>query len=264
MEGAGRVYLVGAGPGDPDLLTVKAARLLRDADVVVYDRLVSAEILALIPDGVSRLFVGKQPGHHHVPQQETNQMLVRLARANRCVVRLKGGDPLVFGRGGEEALYLARQAIPFEIVPGITAAMACTAYAGIPVTHRGLAHGVQLVTGHCQADAPLDLDWRSLADPLLTLVVYMGLAQVDRIGAALLGAGRDGATPVAIIESGTTPHQRRVLTTLDRLPETARTAAVASPVLIVIGEDVTLAEELTWFAPEAEPPAADVGQSSAG
>jgi len=260
VEATGRVYLVGAGPGDPDLLTVKAIRLLTQADVVVYDRLVSDEILALIPEGVSRFFAGKRPGHHHMPQEEINEMLVRLARANRGVVRLKGGDPLVFGRGGEEARYLARHGITFEIVPGITAAIACTAYAGIPVTHRDFAQGVQFITGHCQADAPLDLDWRSLANPLLTLVVYMGLAQVDGIGAALLDAGRDGATPAAIIERGTTRSQRRILTTLAELAATVRSAAVASPALIVIGEVVALAEELSWFSPQADaPPAKDVG-----
>jgi len=262
METTGRVYLVGAGPGDPDLLTVKATRLLGAADVVVYDRLVSAEILALIPDGVSRLFVGKQPGHHHVPQEDTNEMLVRLARANRTVVRLKGGDPLVFGRGGEEALYLARHAVPFEIVPGITAAVACTAYAGIPVTHRGLAHGVQFITGHCQADAPLELDWRALSDPLLTLVVYMGLAQIARIREELLKAGRDGGTPAAIIENGTTTRQRRVLTTLDGLSEAARREQVVSPILIVIGEVVSLAEGLSWFSPEPGTPTEEIAKSS--
>ncbi len=262
MGCSGFVHLVGAGPGDPELLTVKAQRLLREADVLVYDRLVAAEILALVPDGVSRIFVGKEPGRHHVPQAEINQMLVRLARGGHRVVRLKGGDPLVFGRGGEEALHLARAGVPFEIVPGITAAVACAAYAGIPVTHRGLARGVQLVTGHCQADAPLELDWRALADPQLTLVIYMGLAQLGQLRDGLLGAGREPATPAALIERGTTPAQRRVLATLGELPERARSERIRSPALAIVGAVVELAERLDWFHPRAETAAVARGESS--
>jgi len=251
MTSSGCVYLVGAGPGDPDLLTVKALRLFGEADALVYDRLVSDEILALVPDGVSRIFVGKEPGCHHVPQHEINDMLVRLAHAGHRVVRLKGGDPLVFGRGGEEALHLARHGVRFEVVPGVTAAVACAAYAGIPVTHRGLARGVQLITGHCRADAPLDLDWRTLADPQVTLVVYMGLSQLAAIRDGLLGAGRSADTPVALIERGTTPRQRQVITTIGTLVGDMQRARLASPVLVIVGEVVRLAAELDWYQPTA-------------
>lgn len=259
MNTPGIVHLVGAGPGDPGLITVRGRDCLRAADVVLYDRLIPIELLAETRPGAERIHVGKAPDRPSVDQAEINRRLIEHARRGSRVVRLKGGDPLVFGRGGEEARYLARHGITFEIVPGITAAIACTAYAGIPVTHRDFAQGVQFITGHCQADAPLDLDWRSLANPLLTLVVYMGLAQVHEIGAALLGAGRDGSTPVAIIERGTTRSQRRILTTLAELAGTVKNAAVASPALIVIGEVVALAEELTWFSPQADAPAKDVG-----
>jgi len=243
------IALVGAGPGDPDLLTVKALRLIQSADVVVYDRLVSAPIIDLIPAGVTRLFVGKQAGSHALPQDEINQLLLNLARGGHRVVRLKGGDPFVFGRGGEEALALAAQGIAFEIVPGITAAAACSAYAGIPLTHRGLAHGVQLVTGHCRRDEPLDLDWRALAAPDLTLCLYMAVAHLDQIARELIAAGRDSATPVAVIERGTTARQRRLLTRLDTLSARVRDAGIGAPAMVVIGAVVSLAEHLDWFDP---------------
>jgi uroporphyrin-III C-methyltransferase/precorrin-2 dehydrogenase/sirohydrochlorin ferrochelatase/uroporphyrin-III C-methyltransferase len=247
MRSAGRVYLVGSGPGDPDLLTVKAARLLTSADVIVYDRLVSEEILALVPDGVTRLFVGKTTGNHHLPQDEINHMLVRLAESGHQVVRLKGGDPFVFGRGGEEALHLARHGIAFEVVPGVTAAVACAAYAGIPITHRGLATGVRLVTGHCRGDRPLDLDWEGLADPDTTLVVYMGLENLPELAERLVGAGLARETPAALVESGTTGRQRSRLTTLGALPQAAREHRMRAPTLIVIGRVAALSEQLGWF-----------------
>lgn len=247
METVGRVYLVGAGPGDPDLLTVKALRLLGEANVVVYDRLVSEQILALVPDGVSRIFVGKAAGNHVLPQEEINRIIVKLARAGHNVVRLKGGDPFIFGRGGEEALELAKHEIPFEVVPGITAATACAAYAGIPVTHRGLASGVQLVAGHCRGKTPLELNWRTLADRELTLVFYMGLANLPEIRAGLMAAGRAGATPVAVVAEGTKPGQRRLMTTLDRAPEDVAAAGIAPPAVIIIGDVVTLSARLDWF-----------------
>ncbi len=250
MKRTGVVYLVGAGPGDPDLLTVKAQRLLRAADVVVYDRLVSAEILALIPTGVARIAVGKEPGCHTANQTEINRLLAALAHRGRCVVRLKGGDPLVFGRGGEEALYLSRAGVSFEIVPGVTAATACAAYAGIPLTHRGLATGVQLVTGHRRDDASLDLDWQRLANPDSTIAVYMGLANLERICRELAAAGLPADTPAAAIENGTTAHQRRCLATLSELPAAAAAMALASPVLLIIGKVVGLAQELDWFERE--------------
>lgn len=241
------VYLVGAGPGDPDLLTLKAHRLLQEADVVVYDRLVSQPILDLIPAGTSRIFVGKAAGNHHMSQSDINELLVNLARRARKVVRLKGGDPLIFGRGSEEALTLGRAGVRFEIVPGITAASACTTYAGIPLTHRGVATSVRFVAGHCRADQPLDLDWRSLADPDTTLVVYMGLANIDAIQRQLLAAGLPADTPAALIENGSTPQQRRVLTRLEELSASAQAEQVVSPALIVIGKVVALAGEMDWF-----------------
>ena len=241
------VYLVGAGPGDPELLTLKAHRLLQKADVVVYDRLVSPAILDLIPTGASRIFVGKAPGNHHLSQDDINTLLVSLARRARSVVRLKGGDPLIFGRGSEEALVLARAGIRFEIVPGVTAASACTTYAGIPLTHRGVANSVRFLAGHCRADQSLDLDWSRLADPDTTLVVYMGLANLPDIQRQLISAGLDPNTPAALIENGSTPQQRRLLTQLRDLESTARTEQVTSPALIVIGRVVELAGEMDWY-----------------
>lgn len=241
------VYLVGAGPGDPDLLTLKAHRLLQEADVVVYDRLVSQEILDLVPTGTSRIFVGKAAGNHHMRQEAINELLANLARRARKVVRLKGGDPLIFGRGSEEALHLARHGVRFEIVPGITAASACTTYAGIPLTHRGLAGSARFVAGHCRADQPLDLDWDRLADPDTTLVIYMGLANLPEIAARLIAAGLAADTPAALIENGSTPRQRRLLTRLDALAATALSERVTSPALVVIGRVVALAGEMDWF-----------------
>ena len=245
------VYLVGAGPGDPDLLTVKARRLLLEADVVVYDRLVSPAILDIIPPGASRIYVGKASGRHSMPQEEINDLLLTLARKGHRVVRLKGGDPFVFGRGSEEARHLARHGIRFEVVPGITSAAACSAYAGIPLSHRGLARGVRFITGHCRADQPLDLDWQGLADARTTLVIYMGLANLAQIRAGLLDAGMDPATPAAFVENGTTPRQRRVLSTLDALQRDCERHGVQPPALIIIGAVVNFAEELDWFIPSA-------------
>lgn len=248
MNHSTKVYLVGTGPGDPELLTVKALRLLQNADVVIYDRLVSEAILEQIPSGVSRIYVGKKSGNHSLPQDEINQLLVNLAEGKRTIVRLKGGDPFVFGRGSEEALMLAKQGIAFEIVPGITAASACTTYAGIPLTHRGLAQGVQIVTGHSQADLPLELDWKALADADKTVVIYMGLANIELICRKLMGAGLDANTPAAAIQNGTTARQQRVLSTLSMLPADTRAAMLEPPVIFVIGKVVSLAKSLDWFA----------------
>jgi len=244
-----KIYLVGAGPGDTELLTVKALRLILKADTVVYDRLVSAEILSLIPDSVSRIYVGKATRRHTLAQEEINALLVDLANKQQTVVRLKGGDPFMFGRGSEEALALARKNIPFEIVPGITAGQACAAYAGIPLTHRGLAQGVQFITGHRKDNEQLTIDKATLKDPGQTLVVYMGLANLDRIVRDLLDAGRLPDTPAAVIEKGTTPRQRSLVTTLAQLPTTVQEAGVASPALVVVGSVVSLAHELDWFMP---------------
>jgi uroporphyrin-III C-methyltransferase/precorrin-2 dehydrogenase/sirohydrochlorin ferrochelatase/uroporphyrin-III C-methyltransferase len=248
----GTIYLVGAGPGDPDLLTVKALRLIQTADTVVYDRLVSDEILQLIPESVPRVYVGKASGRHTLSQTEINALLVELARKRRQVVRLKGGDPYIFGRGGEEALVLARQGIAFEVVPGITAAQACAAYAGIPLTHRGLAHGVQFLTGQRGENATLDLDRASLCDPDQTLVIYMGLARVAEIVQGLVAAGRAQNTPAAIVERGSTARQRSIVTTLADLPTAVRRHSVEAPALLIIGAVVALAGELDWFVPWLE------------
>ena len=232
------VYLVGAGPGDPDLLTLKAARLLQRADAIVYDRLVGEGVLDLVPRGATRIYVGKSPAAHHLSQAEINELLVRLGRPGRVVVRLKGGDPFIFGRGCEEAAHLAQHGVPFEVVPGITAASGCAAAAGIPLTHRGHATGVRFLTGHCQDGAGLHLNWASLADPDTTLVVYMGLAHLPEISARLIEAGLPAHTPAAAIASGTTARQRVLRTTLARLPEQVTAAAFGTPVLIVIGRVV--------------------------
>ena len=250
-----KIYLVGTGPGDPDLLTVKAFRLLQNADVVVYDRLVSEDILQQIPAGVSRIYVGKKTGKHTLPQEEINALLVKLAESSRTIVRLKGGDPFVFGRGSEEAEHLASHGVPFEIVPGITSASACTTYAGIPLTHRGLAQGVQIITGHCRADLPLDLDWQSLADPAKTIVIYMGLANISLICDRLMVAGLSEGTPAAAIAEGTTHKQQRIITTLSQLAQETRKHELKAPVLFVIGRVVRMAEVLDWFKPEATKPA---------
>jgi uroporphyrin-III C-methyltransferase/precorrin-2 dehydrogenase/sirohydrochlorin ferrochelatase/uroporphyrin-III C-methyltransferase len=243
----GIVYLVGAGPGDPDLLTVKAHRLLTTADVVVYDRLVSENIINVIPQGVKCIYVGKKTGRHTVPQDEINELLVTIASSGRNVVRLKGGDPFIFGRGSEEAVYLAQHRITFEIVPGITAASACCAYAGIPLTHRGLAQGVKFISGHGRNDEPLEYDWDNLADPSTTLVIYMGVANLEEICLRLIQAGLDGNTPAAAIENGTTTSQRRCIAMLESLSQQIQTEGFASPVMIVIGQVVSLADTLDWF-----------------
>ena len=240
---------MGAGPGDPDLLTVKALRLIQAADTVVYDRLVSCEILQLIPNSVARVYVGKASGRHTLSQTEINALLVELARKRQRVVRLKGGDPFIFGRGGEEALVLARHGIAFEVVPGITAAQACAACAGIPLTHRGLAHGVRFLTGHRMENAALDMDRASLRDPGQTLVIYMGLGQVVEIVQELVAAGRPQDTPAAIVERGSTARQRSIVTTLAGLPAAVRRNGIEAPALLIIGAVVALAGELDWFTP---------------
>jgi uroporphyrin-III C-methyltransferase/precorrin-2 dehydrogenase/sirohydrochlorin ferrochelatase/uroporphyrin-III C-methyltransferase len=249
----GKVFLVGAGPGNPDLLTVRALRMIQSADVLVYDRLISREILDLAPAGVARISVGKSAGNHSVAQDETNRMLVALAGSNRSVVRLKGGDPFVFGRGSEEALHLARAGIRFEVIPGITAATACSAYAGIPLTHRGISRGFRVVTGHLLENGDLDLDWRSLADPECTLVVYMGLASLPSLAARLVAAGLPGSMPAAAIENGTTVHQRVVHATLDTLPECVNRHGLRTPTLLVIGHSVDISRGIQWFESESIP-----------
>ncbi len=247
MLNKGFVSLVGAGPGDADLLTIKALRLLRAADVVVYDRLVSADILELIPAGVSRISVAKSPGKHNVPQDQINEIIVNLARSGRRIVRLKGGDPYMFGRGGEEVLALKQHNIPFEVVPGITAAAGCSAYSGIPLTHRGISRRVQFITAHFNNDEPVDLNWHSIADPDSTLVIYMGLANLPLVISSLIEAGLPASIPAAAVQNGTTDTQQRVIAPLDQLNSAIHENGMKAPVMIIIGEVVSLAEELDWF-----------------
>ena len=251
MSNSACVYLVGAGSGDPDLLTIKGHRLLQEADVVIYDRLVSDAILQQIPKGVSKIFVGKAPDNHTLSQDEINHLLLNLAGKSRIIVRLKGGDPFVFGRGGEEAMFLVEHNIRFEVVPGVTAAIAASTYAGIPLTHRGLAQNVQIITGHRQNHQPLDLDWKKLVNPLTTLVVYMGLATIDEISQQLMQAGLSGDTPVAAIENGATPEQRRLITSLMDVTRDVSQHEFKPPTLFVIGEVVRLADTLDWYDKES-------------
>lgn len=252
QEKTGRVYLVGAGPGDPGLLTVKAADVLQKADAVVYDRLISEQILDMVPRGCTRIFAGKAAGNHSIPQNEMNDLLVALARTNHTIVRLKGGDPFVFGRGSEEAAHLALHNIPFEVIPGITAAAGVSAATGIPLTHRGLATGVQFVTGHRKKNQELDLDWAKLADTETTLVCYMGLATLPEIAAELIDAGLPGGTPAAAISKGTQKGQRQCIAPLSELPAKVAELGFSSPVLCMIGRVVHLAQELNWQGLEFE------------
>lgn len=239
----GSVFLVGAGPGDPDLLTVKAVRLLAKAEVIVFDRLVSKEVLSLANPKALRISVGKSPKRHPVPQEKINEILIDLALSGRMTVRLKGGDPFIFGRGSEEALALRRAGLHCEIVPGITAAQGCSASTGIPLTHRGLATGVRMITGHCRQDRPLSLDWRGLADPDTTLVVYMGAANIGEIAERLMAEGLAGSTPVLAVNNGTTPRERRVQAALESIAEAAARAEFEGPVLFFIGNVVSLYRE---------------------
>ena len=240
---AGAVYLVGTGPGDPDLLTLRAANLLRQADIALYDNLVSEAILALLPGTAERRYVGKRRNRHALAQEELNALMADLARAGRRVLRLKGGDPFIFGRGGEELEYLADAGVAFHIVPGVTAAVGVAAYAGIPLTHRRLAQSCTFVTGHLQ-DGSMDLDWPALARPHQTVAVYMGLLGLPVLCANLIAHGRDPATPIAIIEKGTTPAQRTLIGTLATLPQMVADGNLHAPTLIIVGEVVSLAQKL--------------------
>jgi uroporphyrin-III C-methyltransferase/precorrin-2 dehydrogenase/sirohydrochlorin ferrochelatase len=246
-----QVYLVGAGPGDPELLTLRAAKLLQHADVVVYDNLVSDGVLALISPTAERIFVGKRAGHHTLSQEEINQVLVRLwQEAPRRIVRLKGGDPLIFGRGGEEAWALAAAGVPFEIVPGITAACGMAASNALPLTHRGVAQACLFVTGHLQ-NGKLNLDWPALARPKQTVVFYMGVSTLPELCAQLIAHGRAPETPAAIIQAATTPQERRIVGSLATLPAIAKAAEVHPPALIVVGEVIRVAQGLEAMRPFA-------------
>lgn len=244
MSQSGKVYLVGAGPGDPELLTLKALRIMKAADVIVYDRLVSDEILELAPQGITKIDVGKQPRSHPVPQEEINRLLIKLAASRRVVVRLKGGDPFLFGRGGEEALALSAAGIQFEAVPGITSAQVTATCLNVPLTHRGIASGVRYVTGHCRGDAELNLDWAGLCDPQTTLVIYMGLANIDQITSKLIAKGRDPETPVMVVSNASRANQSHFVTTLKHAAIDVRQGNIGTPALFVIGAVVRLAANL--------------------
>ncbi len=249
----GTVYLVGAGPGDPELLTLRAHRLLRRCDALVHDSLVPRALLDLVPPHCELHNVGKRRGHHSVPQRSTNAVLVELAGRHGCVVRLKGGDPFLFGRGGEEAAHLAAAGVPVEVVPGVTAGIAAPAYAGIPVTHRAAGSSVTFVTGHEEIDKRRPgVDWQGLARSSDTLVIYMGLHNLARICQELLAAGLDPATPAAVVQQGTVLGQRQLVADLAGLAERAEAEGFASPSIVVIGAVVNLR------VPACAPPPADV------
>ena len=248
----GKVSLVGAGPGRADLITVRGLTLLRQAEVVLYDRLIAIELLAEVPEGAQKIYVGKAPDHHALSQGKINRLLVDHAQRGNRVVRLKGGDPFVFGRGGEEALALVEAGIPFEIVPGVTSAVAVPLYAGIPVTQRGIAAGFAVVTGHeAQEKDAGELDWSALAR-IPTLVILMGVANIGDICAGLMGIGRDPQTPAAAISQGTTKNQRVIRTSLERLTEAIQQSDLQAPAVIVIGEVAQLADDLAWFDPASD------------
>ena len=248
----GEVYLVGAGPGDPDLLTFRALRLMQRADVVLYDRLVAPAIVDLVRRDADRIFVGKEKSNHVVPQPEINELLLSLAQEGKRVLRLKGGDPFIFGRGGEEIEDLVRHNIPFQVIPGITAAAGCASYAGIPLTHRDHAQSCLFVTGHLK-DGSVDLNWDALCQPGQTVVVYMGLTGLESICREMIRHGLKDATPAALIQQGTTLNQRVIAATLDSLPDAVGAANVRAPTLLVVGSVVTLHDKLAWFDPDGGP-----------
>lgn len=246
----GEVYLVGGGPGDPELLTLRALRLMQQADVVLYDRLVSDGVMELVRRDAERIYVGKRRSEHAMEQENINQLLVDLAKQGKRVLRLKGGDPFIFGRGGEEIELLAQHHIPFQVVPGITAASGCAAYAGIPLTHRDYAQSVRFVTGHLKSD-DTNLSWPELANPTQTLVFYMGLVGLKDICESLIAHGRSPQTPVALIEKGTTQDQRVFVSDLVSIADVVAEKDVHAPTLFIVGEVVQLHESLKWFNPVA-------------
>lgn len=249
MSACGTVYLVGAGPGDPELLTLRAHRLLCSCDALVYDSLIPSQLLDLVPEGCERHFVGKRRGHHSVPQPSTNALLQELAERHRTIVRLKGGDPFLFGRGGEEAAHLAERGVAVQVVPGVTAGIAALAYAGIPVTHRRAGSSVSFVTGHEEIDKSRPgVDWRGLARSSDGLVIYMGLHNLRRIAEELQAGGLAPDTPAAVVQQGTVSGQRLLISRLDRLADAVEAEGFASPSIVAVGQVV--AQRIAVCAPE--------------
>ncbi len=256
----GEVYLVGAGPGDPDLLTFRAFRLMQKADVVLYDRLVDASILEKVRRDAERIYVGKRMNDHALPQEEIGELLVKLARQGKRVLRLKGGDPFIFGRGGEEIEKLAEYCIPFQVCPGVTAAAGCSAYSGIPLTHRDYAQSCVFVTGHGK-DGPIELDWETLLRPRQTVAIYMGLAHLESLTAQFIARGADPRLPVAIIENGTRATQKTVTGCIADIATKASAANLRGPTIIIVGHVVALRDKLNWFAPQYDmPPSANTAE----
>ena len=243
----GKVYLVGAGPGDPQLLTIKAVKVLKEADVVIYDRLVGEEILCLAPESAEMIYVGKRTGKHEVPQDKITELIVEKAQGGGKIVRLKGGDPFIFGRGGEEAEVLVEKGIEFEVVPGVSSSVAAPMYAGIPLTHRDYAASVAIITGHRAGDAEKVIDWVKIANAVDTMVILMGVESLDGIVGKLLEGGISVDKPVAMVESGTYPKQRTLISTLGKIVKEAEEKQIKPPAVIVIGEVANLGRKLAWF-----------------